>query len=143
MLHLTSTPPFTSMRFLGFNALSHFNASLYCNAGLTSSVTLFFFNVSLNLTSTLPFTSMLFLGFNALSHFNASLHFDALPRFPCFISLQRFPSLRCFSCVAMIHLTPKLPFSSMLFLGFNASSHFNASLYFNAGLTSSVTLFFF
>ena len=69
MLYLTSTPPFTSMLFLGFNAVSHFNASLHFDAELTSSVTLFFLNVSLNLTSTLPFTSMLFLGFNALSHF--------------------------------------------------------------------------
>ena len=69
MLYLTSTLPFTSMLFLGFNAVSHFNASLHFDAELTSSVTLFFLNVSLNLTSTLPFTSMLSLGFNALSHF--------------------------------------------------------------------------
>ena len=121
MLYLTSTPPFTSMLFLGFNALSHFNASFYFNAfpRLQCLISLqcfpslrrrghiecdpVFFNVSLNLTWTLAFTSRL---------------------------------------ISMPYFTSTPPFTSMLCLGFNALSHFNASLHFDAEVTSSVTLCF-
>ena len=66
-------------RFLGFNALLHFNAFawfyffLHSDAEPTMSVTLFFLNVSLKLTPTLPLTSMRFLACDAFLHSDAKL----------------------------------------------------------------------
>ena len=157
MLRLSSMLPFTSMLYLTSMLPLGFDASLHFDAEVTSSVTMFFFNVTLNLTPMLSFTSMLYL-ISMLRHgFNASLYSNALSRFQPFpslrrrghiecdhvffqkspsISLQCFPSLQCFislQCFVMVSILPSTP---MLYLGFDPSLRFDAEV------TSSVTMFF-
>ena len=101
-LNLTSMLPFTSMLFLGLNALSHFNASLHLNAfpRFQCCISLQCFP-SLRRRAHIECDPVFF---NCVppSHFNASLHFNASPRFQCFISLQR-PLLRGHRFEVLLH----------------------------------------